>query len=150
MSTPPTTTPAAIAGLIVRRTIRARASELFEAWKQPSRLLHWWGPDGVQCNEAEIDLRPGGRLRISNRFPDGRVVWITGEFERIEVPRLLVYTWRLEPGVAGDERVTVRFEPRGDSTEVVICHEWIANATARDQHEAGWNGCLDGLERYLA
>jgi uncharacterized protein YndB with AHSA1/START domain len=135
--------------LVVRRTIRAPAARLFAAWTEPARLKQWWGPTGVACTGAEIDLRVGGAYRIANRFPDGHVVWITGAFEQISAPHKLVYTWRLEPGALPEERVTVRFEERDQATEVIVVHERIASPEIRDRHEAGWHGCLDGLAKYL-
>jgi uncharacterized protein YndB with AHSA1/START domain len=134
--------------LIVRRTIRATPAVLFAAWTQPSQLVKWWGPAGVECVEAQVDLQIGGAYRIANRFPDGRVVWISGEFESIEPPHTLVYTWQVEPSVGTPERVTVRFDARGDATDVVILHERIADPDARRGHEVGWEGCLDGLASY--
>jgi uncharacterized protein YndB with AHSA1/START domain len=133
--------------LVTRRTIRASAARLFEAWTQPEQLRAWWGPRPVTCTGAEIDLRVGGRYRISNALPDGTVVVIEGEFEVVEAPRRLVYTWR--SGEGEQSRVTVRFEPRGDTTEVIVVHEQIPNERIRDSHERGWNGCLDGLVRYF-
>lgn len=47
------------------------------------------------------------------------------------------------------ERVTVRFEPRDNATEVIVVHERIASPAACEIHEQGWNGCLDGLEELL-
>jgi uncharacterized protein YndB with AHSA1/START domain len=135
--------------LLVRRTIRATPERLFEAWTQPTHLKEWWGPKDVECVDAQVDLRVGGRYRIANRFPDGKVVWIAGEFEVIEPPHKLVYTWRVEPESQATERVTVRFEWQGDATEVMILHERILNVPARDMHEKGWQGCLDGLAEYL-
>lgn len=67
--------------LVVRRTIHASAERLFEAWTQPICLKEWWGPDNVRCVDAEVDLRVGGGYRIANQFPDGKLVWIVGEFE---------------------------------------------------------------------
>jgi uncharacterized protein YndB with AHSA1/START domain len=134
--------------LVVRRTIRATPEALFAAWTQPAQLMKWWGPAGVDCVDAQVDLRVGGAYRIANRFPDGRVVWISGEFESIDPPHALVYSWQLEPAANAAERVTVRFEARGDATEVVIHHERIADPAARRGHEAGWVGCLDGLAAY--
>jgi uncharacterized protein YndB with AHSA1/START domain len=135
--------------LVVRRTIAASPAFLFDAWTQPQQLVDWWGPAGVTCPHAEVDLRPGGALRIANLLPDGRTVWITGKFEKIDRPKLLVYSWQL-----GEqehvERVTVRFEPRGDACELIVTHERIVDATSRDQHETGWKGCLDGLERHIS
>jgi uncharacterized protein YndB with AHSA1/START domain len=136
--------------LVVRRTIRAPAARLFEAWTTPEHLRNWWGPSSsVACPEAEVDLRVGGRYRIANRFDDGKLVWIVGEFRAVSPPHELIYTWRIEPGPATTELVTVRFTPRGQSTEVVVVHESIATKAAKRSHEEGWDGCLDGLAEYV-
>jgi uncharacterized protein YndB with AHSA1/START domain len=130
--------------LVVRRVIAASPARLFEAWTTAGQLQAWWGPRGVRCIGAEVDARVGGAYRIGNQLPDGGVVWIAGEFLVVEPPRELVFTWRIEPGGAA-EQVTVRFEPRGSETEVVVVHERIASAEARDEHGQGWEGCLAGL-----
>jgi uncharacterized protein YndB with AHSA1/START domain len=135
--------------LIVRRTIAASPQRLFDAWTQPLELQRWWGPAGVVCTAAEVDLRVGGRYRIANRFPDGTTVWIGGEFLRIEPPRELVYSWRLGSAETA-ERVTVHFEPRGEQTEVIVTHERIRDDRSRDRHQQGWDGCLRGLAVYLS
>jgi uncharacterized protein YndB with AHSA1/START domain len=138
--------------LVVRKTIRASAEALFDAWTEPERLMKWWGPQSVVCIAAEVDLRVGGRYRIANQFPDGKILWIAGAFETIERPHKLVYTWAIEPAAGASERVTVVFVPRGEGgdSEVIVTHERIANAAARDMHEQGWRGCLDGLAQYLS
>lgn len=134
--------------LEVRKTIRATPQQLFDAWTQPAILRQWWGPKGVTCIDVQMDLRVGGSYRIANRFQDGRVIWIAGEFEQIESPSLLVYTWRVEPQTTS-ERVTVRFERRGGATDVIVLHERIAEEAARDQHERGWRDCLVSLQALL-
>src|SRR5467141_2113248 len=98
--------------LVIRRTIPATAEFLFDAWTQPEKMKEWWGPGDVKCSAIEIDLRVDGRYRIANLFPDGKTVWITGEFESIEPPNKLVYTSRVEPNPGPLELVTVQFEPR--------------------------------------
>jgi uncharacterized protein YndB with AHSA1/START domain len=136
--------------LVVRKTIRATPERLFAAWTEPEQLKQWWGPPSVNCVDAQVDLRVGGRYRIANQLPDGKVLWITGEFKLIEPPRKLVYSWSIEPGSSAAELVTVLFEPHpAGGTEVIILHERIPNKTARDTHELGWQGCLDGLAAYL-
>jgi uncharacterized protein YndB with AHSA1/START domain len=134
--------------LVVRRTIRARAEALFAAWTDPQQLTRWWGPPGVTCTAAEVDLRVGGSYRIANRMPDGSTLWIAGEFELIEPPSRLIYSWRLEIPEAGTERVSVSFVPGDGTTEVIVTHERIVKAAARTQHESGWIGCLAGLARF--
>jgi uncharacterized protein YndB with AHSA1/START domain len=135
--------------LVVRKTIRSTPERLFSAWTEPERLQKWWGPEGVVCIDAQVDLRPGGRYRIGNQLPDKKVLWIVGEFELVEPPRRLTYTWLLEGISESTERVTVCFEARGESTEVIVTHERIPNRELRDQHQHGWQGCLNGLAEYL-
>jgi uncharacterized protein YndB with AHSA1/START domain len=148
--THPESAKAASLALVVRRTIHASAERVFDAWTKPEHLVRWWGPRPVRCSEAEVDLRVGGGYRIANQFPDGRVLWIVGEFERVRPPHELVYSWRLEPGSPLPERVTVRFEPREGATEVIVIHERITTAAARATHEQGWIGCFEGLEGFFS
>jgi uncharacterized protein YndB with AHSA1/START domain len=136
--------------LVVRKTIQASPERLFAAWTDPEQLRAWWGPEGIICIAADVDLRRGGRYRIGNLLPDQRVLWIVGEFEVVEPPRRLVYTWRLEGISETEERVTVQFESQGAATEVIVTHERIPSRELRNQHERGWEGCLSGLAEYLA
>lgn len=134
--------------LVVRRTVKASPSRVFDAWTEPDQLRQWWGPRPVTCCGAEVDLRAGGSYRIGNRLPDGSVLWIYGAFEVVERPRLLVYSWRVDAVVGAahdDSRVTVRFEARGRETEVIVVHERIDSEPTKVEHEKGWLGCLDGL-----
>jgi uncharacterized protein YndB with AHSA1/START domain len=135
--------------LVVRKTILASPERLFAAWTEPEQLRRWWGPEGVVCMAAEVELRPGGHYRIGNQHPDQKLLWIVGEFEVVEPPRRLTYTWRLEGISETAERVTVRFEAQGEATEVIVTHERIPSRELRDQHQHGWQGCLDGLAEYL-
>ena len=151
MPQPPTTpdeTPPMVT-LVVRKTIHATPQRLFDAWTRPEELKKWWGPQSVTCVDAVVDLTVGGGYRIANQFPNGDMVWITGEFEVIERPNRLVYTWRLGTEAGPSERVSVTFEDRGTNTEVTVTHERIPGIPERDVHEQGWRGCLDGLAEYL-
>lgn len=136
------------AALVVERIIRAPATRVFDAWTDAAQLRAWWGPEGVRCEDAVIDLRVGGRFHIDNRLPDGRLVRIAGEFLVVEAPRRLVYTWSTGPGI--DERVTVSFEATGDDTRVVVTHERVDDPERRAGHADGWRGCLAGLDALLA
>jgi uncharacterized protein YndB with AHSA1/START domain len=135
--------------LVVRRRINATPAKLFAAWTQPELLVRWWGPQGVACPIAEIDLRVGGSYRIANEFPDGKIVWIGGVFEVVEPPHRLAYTWKLESQNGSPERVTVCFEAHGSQTEVIVTHERIPSESAKISHEHGWAGCLDGLVKFI-
>ncbi len=136
--------------LELKRCIRATPQRLFEAWTTPEQLLAWWGPDGVRCVGAHVDLRVGGHYWIDNLLPDGRVVRIEGEFLRIEVNRTLIYTWRMPPDDSMHEEVCVQFEAQSEqTTELCITHTRIGNEATRQQHQQGWQGCLDGLTAHM-
>jgi uncharacterized protein YndB with AHSA1/START domain len=135
--------------LETRRTIDATPERLFTAWTDPAQLAAWWGPEGVACIGAEVDLRVGGKYRIGNRLPDGMEIWIVGTFSVVDRPKRLVYSWLIEMMQGEAETVTVRFEARGGATEVIVVHEKIPNQAAKEQHAVGWDGCLVGLAEFL-
>lgn len=138
--------------LNVRRVIKAPREKVFRAWTNARDVEKWWGPGPVICPNAFFDLSVGGRYHIANREPDGTTTMIRGEFERIEAPELLVYSWFMNAQPVGNKgsRVTVQFLEHAEGTEVVIHHERIATPEAAETHLAGWEGCLDGLEEFFA
>lgn len=138
-----------VAPLIVRKSFDAPIEKVFAAWTDPVKLRQWWGPANVECIIAEIDLKIGGSYRIGNKFVDGSVVWISGEFLAIEPPRELKFSWNIEPAQSNTEQVTVRFNSVGTATEVVIFHEQISDVAVKKSHHQGWLGCLEGLADYL-
>ena len=135
--------------LETRRYVTASPERVFDAWTRPDELKKWWGPANVRCIAAEIDLRVGGQYRIANELPDKAVIWIEGVYERIERPNLLVFTWRVGRDSSPTEVVSVRLTALDRGTEVVVTHERIETSALRDQHLQGWEGCLDGLIRYV-
>src|SRR3954467_4166587 len=115
--------------LVVRRFIRASPQRLYDAWLSPTQLVAWWGPRGVRCTGAEVEPWVGGHYRIGNELPGGKLVQIAGEFLELEPPEKLVFTWAVElassQALSEPERVTVRFQPSGAGTEVIVTHERI-------------------------
>lgn len=133
----------------MRRRVAATPERLFEAWTRAEEIRKWWGPQNVKCIAAEVDLRVGGVYRIANQFPDGTILWISGEFLTVERPHRLEYTWRVGSADAPLERVTVQFVCSGAYTEIIVTHAHIADEPNRSRHEQGWQGCLAGLKDYL-
>ena len=115
--------------LEVSRRIAASPERLFAAWTTPSQLLSWWGPKGVRCTHADLDLVVGSRYRLRNELPDGGVTVIVGEFLVIEPPTRLVYTWSFEGGTEDPERVTVTF----NAVSSAIGNAEIGRASCRER-----------------
>lgn len=138
--------------LIVRQIVLAPRARVFEAWTDPRHLVKWWGPKNVTCIGVSVDLKVGGFYRIGNRFPDGSVLWIGGTYEEILHPSRLVFGWTIEGKDDTGERVAVDLLERDDgrATEVIVTHARIPDVETRRGHQGGWEGCLDGLRRYLS
>ena len=137
--------------LVVRRRIKASPERLFRAWTDAKEFVRWWGPSGVVCERADIDLRVGGAYSIANRLDNGQLITISGAFELIEPPQRIVYSWQVDPGAEAASRVVVLFMAKeGDETEVVVTHERIATDEIAADHQRGWVGCLSGLATFTA
>jgi uncharacterized protein YndB with AHSA1/START domain len=46
------------------RVYDAPVERVWAAWTDPAQLKQWWGPNDVDIDECEVDLRVGGRLYI--------------------------------------------------------------------------------------
>ena len=87
--------------------VPATPEEAGEAITDPERLAEWLGDD------AEVELRPGGDLRID--LADGER---SGFVEEVEEPRRLVFWWA--PGEEESSRVEIELEPEPDGTRVRV------------------------------
>ncbi|MFI5499870.1 SRPBCC domain-containing protein [Nocardia asteroides] len=111
-------------------------------------LASWFG------NTAEIDLRPGGDMRMT---------WNEGfaadmRVERVEEPTVFGYTWPIN-GLPDDDprRTYVEFtlEPHGDGTRLTVVESGFAQLSEDAHKEAfegnvgGWKSELGELTEYL-
>ncbi len=138
--------------LHLTRTFAAPREKVFRAWTEPEELKRWWGPEGYATPIAEVDLQVGGKYRLGMRkLPEGDLFYLVGTYREVRRPEKLVYTWSWE-GQAdfGETLVTVEFRDRGPSTEVVLTHALFRTEKARQDHDKGWNGCLDRLAKALS
>ena len=135
----------------VRRVVQAPRERLFQAWTDADELMRWWGPMGLEPAGASVDLRVGGRYRISMRPAGGEPAHAFGEFHEVEPPRRLVYTWAWEGGEfdgLSATLVTVEFRSRGaQATEIVLTHERL-EPEAVEAHRAGWADSLARVDMH--
>jgi uncharacterized protein YndB with AHSA1/START domain len=135
---------------VIERAFSAPRDAVFEAWVSPEVLRRWWGAGPDWTSPAvEIDLRPGGRYRLSMQDPSGRVRTVGGEYVEVDPPRRLVYTWAWETHGAEEDAptiVTVEFrEPSPGETTVVLTHTGFSHGERRDLHREGWELCIANL-----
>lgn len=138
--------------LRMERRYDAPPEAVFDAWTNPEVLRRWWAaaPEW-ETPAVEVDLRAGGRYRLTMRDPSAGVEHtVGGEYIEIRRPDRLTYTWAWEPepGAPNPDapsRVTVDFVADGDGTRVELTHSGLASDASRARHEHGWNACLDNL-----
>jgi len=142
--------------LEIRRVFAAPRELVWQAWTEPRQLAQWWGPRGFDNPLCELDLRPGGSLRIEMRAPNGTIYPMTGVYQEIEAPARLVFT-----SVALDESgrpalealTTLTFEEQGDQTLLTMTAKVISVTAVGRQYlagmEEGWNQTLDKLVEYM-
>jgi len=142
--------------LRLQRRINAPRERVFDAWTNPDVLRTWWAAmPTMKPGDIEVDLREGGRYRMSMVTDTGEVHTVTGEYTEVRRPERLVYTWTWESNPeemrgSADSIVEIEFEADGSATNVTLTHRGFANAQIRDMHAHGWNGTFDSLERALS
>ncbi len=144
------------------RVIRASRARVYQAWTNPETLLKWFGPVGMQCPSATLDLRVGGEYRLD--FPqreatptdnqagqgcDAQRTAAVGHYTKIVPDELLQFTWSPDWNLGEESLVTVSLKDVTGGTEITILHENFNTEASRDGHNKGWMGCLDKLANLL-
>jgi len=139
----------------LEREVAAPPEQVFAAWTDPAEMTEWFAPtDEYKTPIAEVDLKVGGRYRIGMLPPQAeRPNVAAGQFCRIDPPHQMSITWAWESPHSPDPRetqLTLEFQPRGKSTNVVLTHERFRDEEQRRKHLEGWTGCLGRLARKFA
>jgi uncharacterized protein YndB with AHSA1/START domain len=140
--------------LRLERTYDASAEDVFDAWTNPEVLRRWWKANSAWITPvAEVDLRVGGRYRISMEDPEsGKKYTAGGEYSEVSRPDRLVYSWQWEQedGELGHlSTVAVDFRGEGEQTTVVLEHTGLESLESRDSHGHGWEGVLEAFQAHL-
>lgn len=152
--------------LVVERVFDAPRERVFDAFTQAEHLRNWWGPKMNTTVRMEFDARPGGRIFLGERGPDGATHHIAGTVREIVRPSRLVYGIHFTdadgrrvapPAMTGlppswdDDIVTlVELADEGARTRVTI--HTLSGFTAEWAGKAryGWAESLDKLDAVLA
>ncbi|MBK7641664.1 MAG: SRPBCC family protein [Planctomycetes bacterium] len=110
--------------IVIRRTFRAPAAVVFDAWTKPEYVRRWWAPvsRGVTLVVCEAELRVGGAYRYVMARGGEERIGFSGKYLEIERPTRLVYTQGFDPMPNADAIVTVSFTELAGVTSLVA-HE---------------------------
>ena len=143
---------APVRDLVFTRRLAAPRALVWRLWTDPLHLARWWGPHGFTTPVCEADVRPGGRLFIVMRGPDGTEYPMRGAFLEVVPPERLVFTTfpvDEDGNPQIDGRVTVTLAAEGEGTLLRLHVRAVALVPYAvrflDGAEAGWTQSLDRL-----
>jgi uncharacterized protein YndB with AHSA1/START domain len=118
---------------LARRSVQIGAppSLVYKLLTDPALFIQW------MAESADIDARPGGRIRWTHPNGDS----CSGHFVELVAHRRIVFTYGWErPDVEippGSTTVEIDLVPLGGGTEVRLVHRGLSGPMA-DAHGAGW------------
>ncbi len=115
MPSPSSSDDAAAREIVSTRRFVARRERLWSAFTDPQQVARWWGPDGFTNTIHEMDVRPGGRWRLTMHAPDGTAFANESEFREVAPPERIAFE-HLEP--IHRFRMTMLFAARDGETEL--------------------------------
>jgi uncharacterized protein YndB with AHSA1/START domain len=132
---------------------------VFNMFTDPKKAAKFWGPEGAVKLVFEFDARPGGAIRIHDRY-EGKTAKTSGTVTEVVVPELLVFRSATTPegGTAPWEALqTVMFEELGPrTTRVTVLVKILATGSfpagvesLEEGFQGGWGETLDMLQREL-
>ncbi len=142
--------------LILERVVPLPPAAVWRAWTEPELLMRWFCPAPWRTEEAQIDLRPGGRFSSVLVGPEGERFDNVGCFLEVDAPHRLVWTSALGPGYVPKADTgefaftcTLTFEAVDGGTRYTAraSHADVdsANRHAEMGFHDGWSQALDQL-----
>lgn len=143
--------------LSLERFIDAPTRLVWKALTEPEHLKAWYMPkDWGRVTRAELDLRPGGILRIDIAVGDGAEVPNVGCILEVVPMARLVWTSMLFPGyrpaVFDDIPITaiMTMEPKGTGTRYVFTGLHRDEADFEKNKASGWQeGTEIALQQFV-
>lgn len=138
--------------LTLTRRFRARPEKVWAAWTDPEKLIGWFCTTKARPGSlrAELDVRVGGRYRISFDMESGEYSEVGGIYREVVPNEKLVFSWAWHSTPERESLVTVSIKPDGAGSLMLFTHEQFFDETARDNHAKGWNELFEQLEQVLA
>jgi uncharacterized protein YndB with AHSA1/START domain len=139
-------------GISITRVFDAPRERVWREWTEPEPFADWFG--GPQCevplDSVEMDVRPGGRFRLTMLIGSREVDW-KGEYLEVVEPERLVFTISDQPGDDRYELVTIVLTDLGDGrTEMLMEQRGHLGPEQYEAAKTGWGGFFDRVAERLA
>lgn len=138
--------------LRLERLIDASPEEVFDAFTDPEAQKEWYLDQPGWVVQAGGELRPGGRWEVSFGPANQAPYREANVFTEVRRPNRLAYksTFHMPDGTSFDTALVVTFEAKQGKTLLTIVQSGFASEQDRNDHQGGWPGFIDRLERVVA
>lgn len=128
----------------LHRVLRAPPERVYRAFLDPDAMAKWLPPHGFVGRVHEIDVRVGGRYRMSfTNLGSGQSHTFGGEYLELVLGKRIVHTDRFDDAnLPGEMRVAVTFTAVPCGTELDVVQEGIPAVIPRDGCYLGWQQSL--------
>jgi uncharacterized protein YndB with AHSA1/START domain len=148
--------------IVVERTYRARAQEVWDLWTTKNGFESWWGPQGFRVEVHALEARVGGALRYDMIADTPEMVAemrrqghapshsTHGTFVAVEPYSRLAITHVIDfiPGVEPyDSTMRVELIPSGANVRMVVTLEAMHNEELTRMSLEGFTSQLTKLDR---
>src|SRR5262245_35575502 len=101
--------------LTLKRRLAAPPALVFDAWTLPRHLANGFGPREAQLAtvRARMDVRTGGRFRVSFSSEDGEYHEVGGVYREVVANERLIFTWAWHTTPERESLVSVTIKPDG-------------------------------------
>lgn len=139
--------------LKLTRIYNAPVETVWDAWTDPKKAAHWWGPRGFTITTHSKDLKVGGHWKYTMHGPDGVDYPNNTIYLEVDKYKRLVYDHGGNDTQPPMFRVTVLFTPEKGKTKMEMSMAFptaeIAQGSRKFIKQVGGNSTWDRLAEYL-
>jgi uncharacterized protein YndB with AHSA1/START domain len=134
--------------LRLERNFSAPPPLVFALWTTPRLVEVWFGSShGFRAKDCMIDLRPGGRWRLTSIKGD-IVDRVGGIYHEVMPDRRLCYSYHYA-GTEFFSVVSIDLEATGEGTVLHLCQTGFPDEQSFIEHSWGWPFALKIMENAL-
>jgi uncharacterized protein YndB with AHSA1/START domain len=133
--------------LSIEREFNIPADRLFDWISSKSKVLQWFGPEGMNVPVSELDFSKTGPWHavMAN---DSMRIKVSGHVTHVDPPRSVGFTWGWhdDDGTRGAEsHVTMTVVPTQAGARLQLDHRDLDNSEQSARHEQGWISTFNKL-----
>lgn len=135
----------------LHRVLKASPEKVYRAFVEPNAMASWIPPYGFLCTVHEMDVKVGGKYRMSfHNFTTGNGHSFGGSYLELEPNEFIKYTDKFDdPNLPGEMVTSVWLKKVSAGTEIKITQENIPEMIPADMCYLGWQESLEKLKKLV-